>query len=81
MRFLFTANALRDYDKLSAHKQALVDKQIFHLLENIRYPSLRAKKYDGEENVWQARVDGGYRFYFKINGDMYVILAIVKHPK
>ena len=40
MRFLFTANALRDYDKLSAHKQALVDKQIFHLLENTRYPKV-----------------------------------------
>ena len=40
MRFLFTAKALRDYDKLPTYKQVLVDKQIFHLLENTRYPKV-----------------------------------------
>ena len=51
------------------------------LLKNIRYPSLRAKKYDEARDIWQARVDHNYRFYFKITQDIYYILNIIKHPK
>jgi hypothetical protein len=31
--------------------------------------------------VWQARVTRGWRFYFKIESDEYVILSIIPHPK
>jgi hypothetical protein len=47
----------------------------------LRHPSLRAKKYDTPENLWQARVDRNWRFYFKIEGDEYAIFAITPHPK
>ena len=56
-----------------------VDKQIQHLLQNLRHPSLRAKKYGGTNDVWQARIDRKYRFYFKIEGDTYLLLTITMH--
>ena len=56
-------------------------KQTDYLVANIRHPSLRAKKYDESRNVWQARVDRDIRFYFRIEGDRYVLLTIKKHPK
>jgi len=42
---------------------------------------LRAKKYDEANDVWQARVNRSWRFYFAIRGDEYVILSIIPHPK
>jgi hypothetical protein len=51
------------------------------MLEDLTYPSVRAKKYDESQNIWQGRVTRDYRFYFHIDGDTYVILAITKHPK
>jgi hypothetical protein len=33
------------------------------------------------ENLWQARVDRNWRFYFKIDGDEYAIFGIVPRPK
>jgi plasmid maintenance system killer protein len=30
------------------------------------HPSLHAKKYDEENDVWQARVNKDWRFYFTI---------------
>jgi len=32
-------------------------------------------------NIWQARVDGGWRFYFQIERDTYIPLDIIAHPK
>ena len=41
------------------------------LLRDLHHPSLRAKKYDEARDLWQARVTKGWRFYFKIVGDVY----------
>jgi hypothetical protein len=49
------------------------------LFDDIRHPSLRAKKYDAER--WQARVARDWRFYFRIEGDTYLLLDIMRHPK
>lgn len=57
------------------------DKQVGLLADNLRHPSLRAKKYDEAKDVWQARVTKGWRFYFQIEGETYTILSVRAHPK
>jgi mRNA interferase RelE/StbE len=52
-------------------------KQVRLLAENFRHPSLHAKKYDETRDLWQARVNKDWRFYFIIEGDT----CIVPHPK
>ena len=39
-------------------------KQANFLLHDIRYPSLRAKKYNESTGTWQARVTKNVRFIF-----------------
>lgn len=56
-----------------------VDKQITFPLRDFRYPSLHAKKYDEANDIWQARIDRSYRFYFKIEGDSYLLIELDKH--
>ena len=56
-------------------------KQIKLLEQNLRYPSLRAKKYDESQDRWQARVNKGWRFYFTITDDTYFITELIPHPK
>ena len=59
-----------------------VRKQFGYLLENYRHPSLNSKKYnDGSGELWQARIDSGWRFYFYIQSPEYIIVAIISHPK
>jgi hypothetical protein len=50
------------------------------LLQNLRHTSLRAKKYDEARDIWQARNDRAWRFYFQIRGDTYYLLSITPHP-
>jgi mRNA-degrading endonuclease RelE of RelBE toxin-antitoxin system len=77
----FTLRFRRQYQKLSEDRQAKFNKQLAFLLSNLGHPSLRAKKYDEANDIWQARVDDGYRFYFQIDGATYLLLSIIPHPK
>jgi plasmid maintenance system killer protein len=56
-------------------------KQAALLAGNLHHPSLRAKKYDEANDIWQARVNRDWRFYFMIVDDAYVILDVIPHPK
>jgi len=56
-------------------------KQVKLLERDLRHPSLRAKKYDEALDLWQARVNKDWRFYFNIVNDTYVIRDIIPHPK
>jgi len=56
-------------------------KQTKLLGQNLRHPSLRAKKYDEAKDRWQARVNKDWRFYFTIIDDTYYIFKLIPHPK
>lgn len=81
MHFYLSTKAEADHAALPPRIQKAFEKQLGHLLRNIQHPSLRAKKYDEGVDRWQARVTRDYRFYFQIVDDVYVIVAITKHPK
>lgn len=81
MKIEFSRRAVRDYRRLAPTLQKTADKQFSFLLKDLRYPSLRAKKHNEARDVWQARVNDDFRFYFRIKGDIYQIITIVTHPK
>ena len=56
-------------------------KQTKLLEQNLRLPSLRAKKYDEANDLWQARVNRDWRFYFLIVDVTCRILKLIPHPK
>jgi len=71
----------RKYAKATERVQRAFDKQSLLLLKNLHHPSLRAKKYDEAQDLWQARVNKDWRFYFLIQDDVYYIVDIIPHPK
>lgn len=81
MKVLFSPGIHRAYDRAPEAIKRAFDKQIRHLLQDMRHPSLRAKKYDEARDVWQARVNDDWRFYFRISGETYEILSLIPHPK
>ena len=81
MRVLFSARFTRSFPAAPERVQREFGKQLAHLLRNLRHPSLHAKKYDEAQGIWQARVNGGWRFYFTIEEDLYTFIDIIPHPK
>jgi mRNA interferase RelE/StbE len=68
-------------ETLPANVRKAFFKQLKFLEQNLRHPSLRAKKYDEATDLWQARVNKDWRFYFVIKDDTYYIVNVVPHPK
>ena len=62
MKIVFLQRAAKDFAGLDPRLKALVRKQLAFLADNIRHPSLDAKKYGGTDDVWQGRVNRDYRF-------------------
>jgi mRNA interferase RelE/StbE len=81
MKLLRTTHFERNYARAPQQIQRAFDKQSALLLQNLHHPSLRATKYDGRRNLWQARVNQDWRFYFLIQDDGYLIVDIIPHPK
>lgn len=81
MKIRLTAEAGKQFYKLPIQLQKKTRKQFAYLLEDIRHPSLNIKKYQGINDVWQGRIDKGYRFYFYIIDPEYIIISIINHPK
>ena len=79
MKIKLSEKAIKQYLSLPKLIQKKADKQFAYLLEN--HPSLNIKKYQGFEDLWQGRIDKGYRFYFYIIDPDYIIISIIKHPK
>jgi len=81
VRAFYTKRFLEHYASAPPRIQRAVDRRIALLVQNLRHPSLHAKKYDEARGIWQARVDGGWRVYFTIEGDLYRLLSPLPHPK
>ena len=77
----YTQRFLDHYAKAPPTIQRAVDRRIALLVQNLRHPSLRAKKYDEASDIWRALVNAGWRAYFTIEGDTYRLLALLPHPK
>jgi mRNA interferase RelE/StbE len=77
----YSSHFVRSHSKAPRVVQEAFAKQSQLLLQNLHHPSLRAKKYDEAQDLWQARVNYTWRFYFRIVGDVYLMDEIKYHPK
>ena len=78
MNYSTTPHFDREFKKFSEEIRSTFYKQVEFLLADIRHPSLRAKKYNENAGVWQARITGNVRIFFLIEGDVYKLLNIKK---
>jgi mRNA-degrading endonuclease RelE of RelBE toxin-antitoxin system len=81
MRLVFSKRFDRSLRDAPPAVQRAFWKQSELLLLNPRHPSLCAKKYEGADTLWQARVTHDWRFYFTIDRGMYNLIDITAHPK
>lgn len=84
MRFLRTDHFKRDFQDLPESGQRRAEKALRFLVADLRHPSLRARKMEGEQDpegrdIWEARVSRSYRVTFAIAGDTYILYRIGPH--
>src|SRR5438034_11407401 len=69
----------RDFRSLPLQIQRRADKQLQLLIDNPRHPSLRIKKMEGSQDIWEGRITKGYRFTFQVRQDTYLLRRIGTH--
>jgi len=79
MKLAFTKPFMKDYKGLPKNIQEQIDDQITRLLDNPKHPSLQIKKMEGHQSIWEARITGGYRMTFQIDGDTYLLRRTGTH--
>ena len=79
MKIARTERFKKAWMQLTLEEKKLGQKAIVNLSANIRYPSLRAKKIKGVENIWEARVSHSLRMTFQIEGDVVILRNIGHH--
>lgn len=75
-----TAKFKKQYDKLPRNIQLKTQRILNYLKQDLRYPSIHAKKKQGED-MWEGRVDKFYRFTFSISEDVIVLRTIGPHDE
>ena len=81
MKVVLSDRAIEALQDAPPNVRRSFEKQLRFLTQNLLHPSLHAKKNDVTHDLWQARVNKSWRFYFSIVDDTYRIEKIIPHPK
>ncbi len=79
MEIRYAVSFGRDYKDLPQEMRMLLVKKFALLLNNMRHPSLRTKKMEGHEGIWEARITKGYRFTFQKEIYGYLLRRVGPH--
>jgi len=79
MNIRWTPLFRRDFERLPLDVQSRAEKAIRLLKENPRHPSLRSKKMQKVENIWEASVTMSHRITYEVTGETLILRRIGPH--
>jgi len=79
MKFSFTHSFIKDYRGLPDQLQKTVDKKLKLFMGNQRHPSLNIKKMQDSRDIWEGRITKGYRFTFRMEGEICILRRLGTH--
>ena len=79
MRLYFTERFRHDYHRLPQMIQGQADEKLELFLKDERHPSLRVKKMEGTDGIWELRVNQNHRMTFKRDKDICLLRRIGTH--
>ena len=77
----YTKTFEKDLKRLSPPEQKVVAQKLKLLVKNPFYPSLRTKKVQGIDNVFEMSVNMDIRILWKYENGVIILLIDVEHHK
>jgi mRNA-degrading endonuclease RelE of RelBE toxin-antitoxin system len=81
MELFLACEFKKDYQRLPKHLQKRTDEKLFFLLQDIRHPSLRVKKYRKQKGLLELSVTRQYRCLFTIKDRFYYLITVGPHDE
>lgn len=79
IKVFYSAAFKRDFQGLPKRIQSIAEKKLKLFIENLQHPSLRIKKMEGLQNIWEGSVTKNYRFTFTLKDQVCVLRRIGTH--
>ena len=70
---------LKQYLKLPSPIRKKVDRQLRQLIQDMRHPTLQAKKMVNQADIWEARIDLHYRMTFTLEREVITLRRVGTH--
>jgi len=74
-----TKRFVKDYAALIDEIKERTEKALYSLLKDPHYPSLKIKKMEGRQNIWELRVSDSYRLTFQVSENTYILRRVGTH--
>jgi mRNA-degrading endonuclease RelE of RelBE toxin-antitoxin system len=81
MPLIFTNRFKKAYQRLPQTIQGKVKKALRLLDENPHHPSLRVKRIQGTDKIYEGRVDLKYRFSFEFENEAILLRNVDNHDE
>lgn len=81
MKLERTVRFKKAWQELNEIERELARKALGNLVTDMRYPSLRVKRMQGAQSLWEARVSHSLRLTFEIQADTIILRNIGRHDE
>ena len=81
MELFLTEQFEQAYQKLTDAERRGVNKALSLLGDNLRHPSLRVKKMEGRQNIWEACPSKRLRMTFELKEGIIIMRNVGEHDK
>ena len=81
MEFIFTERFKKSYKKLSKDEQKALHKKLSLMSRNTHHPSLRTKKVQGTNDIFECSVSMSIRMTWKYDRESIVLRVVGKHDE
>jgi mRNA-degrading endonuclease RelE of RelBE toxin-antitoxin system len=71
----------KDFGKFPGSIKRRAERALRLLVQNLHHPSLEARIVDKRKRIWKARMNGGYRFTYRIEGEIIELRRIGTHSE
>ncbi len=81
MEFIYTDRFKKSYKQLSKEEKKTLQKKLILMMKNPHHPSLRTKKVQGTDNIFECSVNMAVRMTWQYEGDSILLRVIGEHDE
>ncbi|MDQ7837537.1 MAG: hypothetical protein RDU59_03485 [Thermodesulfobacteriota bacterium] len=81
MELIFTERFKKSYRQLSKDEQKTLHKKLDLMSKNPHYPSLRTKKVQGTDNIFECSINMAIRMTWQYDGESILLRVVGDHDE
>ena len=81
MELIFTERFKKSYRQLSKDEQKTLRKKLDLMSKNPHYPSLRTKKVQGTDNIFECSINMAIRMTWQYDGESILLRVVGDHDE